>query len=72
MKTKTRQYLWTSILLEYVKTLKYIGATLTSDGSLDNELRNRLATSTLAMVIHQFDWKLWNSYNFTFHVKYNL
>ena len=56
-------------LLEDVNTFKYIGATLTSDGALYNELRIQLATAMSAMV--RLD-KIWNSKNITFHVKYNL
>ena len=35
-------------LLEYIKTLKYFGATLTSDGASNNERRILLATYTSA------------------------
>ena len=56
-------------LLEDVNTFKYLGATLTSDGALDNEQRIRLATSMLVMVRLE---KIWNRQHITFHVKYNL
>ena len=54
-------------LLENVKTFMYLGSTLKSDGSSDNELR--LATSTSAMVKLG---TIWQSKKIAFHVKYNL
>ena len=56
-------------LLENVKTFKYLGSTLKSDGSSDNELRIRLATATSAMVKLG---TIWQSKKIAFHVKYNL
>ena len=51
------------MLLEYVNTFKYIGATLTPDGASDNELCIRLATATSAMVRLV---KIWNrKYHFS-------
>ena len=38
------------ILLENVKTFKYLGATLKADGSSDNELEICIATATSAMI----------------------
>ena len=38
------------MLLENVKTFKYLRATLKADGSADNELRIIIATATSAMI----------------------
>ena len=57
------------ILLEDVKTFKYLGATLTSGGSSDNELQIKLSTATSAMIILNF---IWTSKNISFKIKFNL
>ena len=57
------------MLLEDVKTFKYLGATLKSGGSSDNELRIRLATATSAMIRLNV---IWTSKNIRFKIKFNL
>ena len=57
------------MLLENVKTFKYLGATLKADGSSDNELRIRIATATFAMIRLNI---IWTSKNIGFKVKFNL
>ena len=60
------------MLLEDVKTFKYIGATLKSGGSSDNELRIRLATATSAMIRLNDIWTICYSKNISFKIKFNL
>ena len=57
------------MLLEDVKTFKYLGATLKSGGSSDNELRIRLETATSAMIRLNV---IWTSKNISFKIKFNL
>ena len=57
------------MLLEHVKTFKYLGATLKSGGSSDNELRIRLATTTYAMIRLN---GIWTSNNISFKITFNL
>ena len=56
-------------LLDDVNILKYLGATLKSEGASYNELLIRLATDTSAIVRLE---KIWKSKNITYHVKYNI
>ena len=55
--------------LEEVEKFKYIGATLTKNGTCDQELRIRLAQATSAMVRLTTIWK---STHIRFKLKYNL
>ena len=57
------------MLLENIKTFKYLGATLKADRSSDNELRIRIATATSAMIRLNI---IWTSKNHSFKVKFNL
>ena len=57
------------MLLEDVKTFKYLGANLKSGGSSYNELRIRLSTATSAMI--RLD-VIWTSKNIRFKIKCNL
>ena len=57
------------MLLENVKTFKYLGTTLKADGSSDNELQIRIATATSAMIRLNI---IWTSKNIGFKVKFNL
>ena len=57
------------MLLEDVKTFKYLGATLKSRVSSDNELRIRLASATSAMIRLNV---IWTSKNISFKIKFNL
>ena len=50
-------------------TYKYLGSTFKADGSLDDELRILLATSTSAM----FKFRpIWQSKKIALHIKYKL
>ena len=55
--------------LEEVDQFKYLGATITKDGSSDSEIKIRLAQATSAMVRLT---TIWNSKYIRFKLKYNL
>ena len=55
--------------LEEVEQFKYLGATITKDGSSDSEIKIRLAQGTSAMVRLT---TIWNSKYIRFKLKYNL
>ena len=57
------------MLLEDVKNFKYLGTTLKSGVSSDNELLIRLATATSAMIRLNV---IWTSKNISFKIKFNL
>ena len=57
------------VLLEDVKTFKYLEATLKSGGSSDNEFRIRLETATSAMIRLNV---IWTNKNISFKIKFNL
>ena len=57
------------MLLDNVKTFKYLGATLKADVSSDKEIRIRIATATSAMIRLN---SIWTSKNVGFKVKFNL
>ena len=69
-KNESAKIMMDGTLLENVKTFKYLGSTLKSYGSSDNELRIRLATATSAMVKLGTIWQ--SKKKIEFHVKYNL
>ena len=68
-KNESAKIMMDGTLLENVKKFKYLGSTLKSDGSSDNELRIRLTTATSAMVKLG---TIWQSKKIAFNVKYNL
>ena len=55
--------------LEEVNQFKYLGATITKDGSSDSEIKIRLAQATSAMIRLT---TIWNSKDTRFKLKYNL
>ena len=55
--------------LEEVDQFKYIGATITKDGSSESDIKIRLAQATSAMVRLT---TIWNSKYIRFKIKYNL
>ena len=55
--------------LEEVSTFKYLGATLSKDGTCTAEIRIRIATATAAMARLS---RIWKSSNISFHTKYRL
>ena len=55
--------------LDEVDQFKYLGATITKDGSSDSEIKIRLVQATSAMVRLT---TIWNSKDIRFKLKYNL
>ena len=68
-RTTTADIIMNGERLEEVNSFKYLGATLTKDGSSTAEIRIRIATATAAMA--RLD-RVWKSSNISFPTKYRL